>query len=130
LRRPDGEAVRIAFADPKPLPAMVGVASVAFLPAEARPRVLGNLAKARMFANYRCAGHEYRTLASGHLDFAMYNKLMPWDHLAGTLIATEAGGYVARLDGSPYLPSHVDGGLLVTADRDTWQLLRREVFDF
>jgi fructose-1,6-bisphosphatase/inositol monophosphatase family enzyme len=130
LRRPDGEAVRIAFAEPKPLPAMVGVASVAFLPAADRPRVLSNIAKVRMFANYRCAGHEYRTLASGHLDFAMYNKLMPWDHLAGTLIATEAGGYVARLDGSPYLPSHVDGGLLATADRDTWQMLRREVFDF
>jgi fructose-1,6-bisphosphatase/inositol monophosphatase family enzyme len=55
---------------------------------------------------------------------------MPWDHLAGTLIAMEAGGYVARLDGSPYLPRHVDGGLLAAADRDTWQALRREVFDF
>jgi fructose-1,6-bisphosphatase/inositol monophosphatase family enzyme len=129
-KRPDGGSTRLVFAAPKPLPAMVGAASVAFLPAADRPRVLANLAKVRMFANYRCAGHEYRTLAAGHIDFLMYNKLMPWDHLAGTLIATEAGGYVARLDGSPYLPSHVDGGLLATADRDTWQLLRREVFDF
>ena len=42
---------------------------------------------------------------------------MPWDHLAGVLISQEAGGYAARLDGSPYLPSHVDGGLLVATSR-------------
>jgi fructose-1,6-bisphosphatase/inositol monophosphatase family enzyme len=129
-KRPDGDATRLAFAAPKPLAAMVGAASVAFLPSADRPRVLGNLSRVRMFANYRCAGHEYRTLAAGHLDFLMYNKLMPWDHLAGTLIAGEAGGYIARLDGNPYLPRYVDGGLLAAADRDTWQALRRDVFDF
>jgi fructose-1,6-bisphosphatase/inositol monophosphatase family enzyme len=58
----------------------------------------------------------------------MFNKLMPWDHLAGTLIVEEAGGYAARLDGLPYRPSHRDGGLLVTGDAESWQLLRREVF--
>jgi fructose-1,6-bisphosphatase/inositol monophosphatase family enzyme len=130
LRRPDGEAVRLGVGAPKPLSAMVGAASVAYLPADARPRVLTNLAGVRMFANYRCAGHEYRTLASGHLDFLMYNKLMPWDHLAGTLIVAEAGGYVMRLDGEPYLSCHVDGGLLVTTNRDAWQELRRDIFDF
>ena len=37
---------------------------------------------------------------------------------------------VARLDGTPYLPSHVDGGLLVAVDRESWADLRREVFTF
>ena len=127
-KRPDGGATRLAMAAPKPLAAMVGAASVAFLPADTRPRILSNLARIRLFANYRCAGHEYRTLAAGHLDFLMYNKLMPWDHLAGTLIAMEAGGYAARLDGSAYRPGHVDGGLLLAADRESWDVLRREVF--
>jgi len=125
--RPDGQRTRLHFAEPKPLAQMVGVASVAFMPAEKRPEILANLAKARLFANYRCAGHEYRTLVSGFADFAFYSKLMPWDHLAGVLLAQEAGGYAARLDGSPYLPHHVDGGLIVAADRSTWEVLRREV---
>ena len=53
---------------------------------------------------------------------------MPWDHLAGSLIVTEAGGYVARLDGLPYRPEHNTGDLLIATDRASWDLLRREVF--
>ena len=78
--------------------------------------------------SYRCAAHEYRTFAGGHLHYLMYNKLMPWDHLAGTLIAQEAGAYAARFDGSAYQPHHTEGGLLVAPDKDTWDMLRREVF--
>ncbi len=74
------------------------------------------------------AGHDYRTFATGHCDAIMFNKLMPWDHVPGTLIATEAGGYVARFDGSPYRPTDFDGGLIITTDRDSWTALRREIF--
>jgi fructose-1,6-bisphosphatase/inositol monophosphatase family enzyme len=130
LRRPDGEAVRLHVATPLPLAEMVGTASVAFLPADKRVEVLQNTAKVRLVATYRGAGHEYRTFASGHTQFMSYNKLMPWDHLAGVLISQEAGGYAARMDGLPYLPHHVDGGLLVTPDKASWELLRREVFTF
>jgi fructose-1,6-bisphosphatase/inositol monophosphatase family enzyme len=130
LRRPDGEAVRLRVAAPLPLGEMVGMASVAYMPAASRPLVLQNAAKLRLLSNFRCAGHEYRTLASGHGQFLCYNKLMPWDHLGGTLISQEAGAYAARLDGQPYLPHHVDGGLLVAINRDAWDELRREVFVF
>lgn len=130
LRRPNGEAVRLRVADPLPLPEMVGMASVAYLPAATRPQILANTAKVRMLANFRCAGHEYRTFVSGHGQFLCYNKLMPWDHLAGVLISQEAGAYAARLDGTEYMPSHTGGGLLVTTDRASWDLLRREVFTF
>jgi fructose-1,6-bisphosphatase/inositol monophosphatase family enzyme len=130
LRRPDGEAVRLQVAAPLPLAQMVGTASVAYMPAGKRAQVLANFDKTRMVANYRVAGHEYRAFVSGHTQFASYNKLMPWDHLAGVLLTQEAGGFAARLDGSPYLPSHVDGGLLVATDRDSWEVLRREVFIF
>ena len=64
----------------------------------------------------------------GHVHFLMYGKLMPWDHLPGTLIAREAGAYFARFDGSAYLPSHTAGGLIVAPDRDSFELLRKEVF--
>ncbi|SMF68532.1 fructose-1,6-bisphosphatase [Xaviernesmea oryzae] len=127
LRRPDGEAIRLSVARSAPLEAMVGMASPAYFFGDVRERILGNLAKVRFFANYRCSAHEYRTFAGGHVQFVLYNKLMPWDHLAGTLIAVEAGGYAARFDGSPYRPSHVDGGLLLATDRESWQMLRREI---
>lgn len=130
LRRPDGDAVRLKVAAPVPLADMLGMASVAYMPAESRAQVLQNIDKVRMLSNYRCAGHEYRTFASGHGHFVCYNKLMPWDHLPGTLISQEAGAHAARLDGSAYLPSHVDGGLLVAVDRDSWDILRREVFTY
>ena len=128
LRRPNGEAVRVQVADPLPLSQMVGTASVAFMPADSRGQVLSNFTKVRMVANYRVAGHEYRAFASGHTQFVCFNKLMPWDHLAGTLISQEAGAYAARFDGSPYLPHHLDGGLLIAPDKASWEVLRREVF--
>jgi fructose-1,6-bisphosphatase/inositol monophosphatase family enzyme len=123
LRRPDGEAQRLCVATPKPLEAMIGLASTGFFFAEERRRILSNLAKVRMFACYRCAAQEYRALAGGHVDFALYNKLMPWDHLAGSLIAQEAGAHVAKFDGSAYRPTDLEGGLLVASDPDSWRLL-------
>lgn len=128
LRRPDGDAVRLSVSEPRPLDAMIGMASAGYFYGEEREKVLANLAKVRFFANYRCAAHEYRTFAGGHVQFMIYNKLMPWDHLAGSLIATEAGGYVRRLDGSIYQPHQFEGGLLVATDPDSWQTLHDQIF--
>ncbi|ENN89183.1 inositol monophosphatase [Rhizobium freirei PRF 81] len=128
LRRPDGETLRLKVSQPVALDELVGMAATGYLPKEKRAEIMGNLAKVRYATSYRCAAHEYRTLAGGHVHYLMYNKLMPWDHLAGSLISQEAGAYVRRFDGSPYLPRHLDGGLLVAVDKDTWELLRREVF--
>ncbi len=127
LRRPDGEAQRLRVAEPVALDQMVGMASTGYLPPEKRAEILGNLAKVRFLTNYRCAAHEYRTFAGGHVHYLMYNKLMPWDHLAGTLICQEAGAYAARFDGSSYLPHHVTGGLLITPDKESWEIFRREI---
>jgi fructose-1,6-bisphosphatase/inositol monophosphatase family enzyme len=127
-RRADGTQWQLKVATAPALDQLVGYSSIAFLPAATKPQVLANFAKVRVVANYRVAGHEYRTFAAGHAHFICYNKLMPWDHLVGCLIAEEAGGYVRRFDGSIYLPEHISGGLIVATDPDTWQLLRREVF--
>ncbi len=121
-------AARLKAAEAVPLAEMTGMASTGFLPADKRTRIMANLAKVAFASNYRCAAHEYRTFAAGHVHFLMYNKLMPWDHLAGTLISQEAGAYAARFDGSPYLPRHVVGGLLIAPDKDSWEMMRREVF--
>ena len=125
---PDGRRVRQRFAPAVPLEQMVGVASPFLLPRPMRQPILSNLAKVRINASYRCAGHEYRMACGGHLHYLMYGKLMPWDHLPGTLISTEAGAFVGRLDGSRYEVGHTAGGVIVAADRDSYETLRREVF--
>ncbi len=128
LRRPDGSAQRLKVAEPVPLEQTVAHVSMGFLPKASKPQILANLSKLSISANYRVAGHDYRTMASGHCHALLFNKLMPWDHLPGALITAEAGAYVARLDGSAYLPKHLEGGLLVATDKETWGVLRREVF--
>ena len=45
-------------------------------------------------------------------------KIVNWDfELAGP-----------RLDGSAYLPSHIDGGLMIAPDKESWAELRRELW--
>jgi fructose-1,6-bisphosphatase/inositol monophosphatase family enzyme len=73
--------------------------------------------------SFRCAGHEYLALASGRAHFALYQRLMPWDHAPGYLIHREAGGHGLRLDRREYTPAIHDGGLLLTPDAESWEAL-------
>ncbi len=125
---PDGRRIRMKFADPVPLSEMGGSASTAYLPIEQRRVVLSNLAKVKMTANYRCAGHEYRFAAGGNVHFLAYGKLMPWDHVGGALMMRECGAHVAKFDGSEYRPGDTGGGLLIASDKTSWDELKREVF--
>ena len=125
---PDGRTIRQKFADPVPLSEMGGLASTSFLPVDQRAVVLGNLAKVKMLASYRCAGHEYRYAAGGNIHFLAYGKLMPWDHVGGALMMRECGAHVAKFDGSEYRPSDISGGLLVAPDKESWDELKRDVF--
>ena len=68
----------------------------------------------------RCAGHEYPAVATGEQHFALFWRTEPWDHAPGALFITEAGGVVARLDGTPYSPVDQLKGLLVAQNMGTW----------
>jgi fructose-1,6-bisphosphatase/inositol monophosphatase family enzyme len=125
IRSADGVLVRTRTADPVPLSQMTGGVSWQFLAEPQRSRVAKNQAKCLSHFGYRCAAHEYRLLASGHAHFVLYNKLMPWDHLAGALIHVESGGHVARVDGSAYRPGDLDGGLLAAPDKASWAEIRQ-----
>src|SRR5665213_3126413 len=83
LVRPDGSRERLKVAAPVPLDRTVAHVSISFLPTESKPRVLANFSKLSISANYRVAGHDYRTMASGHCHALQFNKLMPWDHAPG-----------------------------------------------
>jgi fructose-1,6-bisphosphatase/inositol monophosphatase family enzyme len=128
IRHAHGVLEKVVVADPVPISEMTGAVSWQYISEPDRSRLARNQTKTLSKFDYRCAAHEYRLLASGHGHFVVYNKLMPWDHLAGVLIHAEAGGYTARFDGSAYLPSHLDGGVLVAPDKQSWQELRRELW--
>jgi fructose-1,6-bisphosphatase/inositol monophosphatase family enzyme len=112
----DGERLRVAPATGSP------------------PQRLGNRRLVRRLAGggglvdevfeYRCAGYEYVMLASGAAQFALYNRLHPWDHAPGHLLHREAGGFSARLDGAPYTPRDATPGLLLAPDAASWATLR------
>ncbi|HXV24056.1 MAG TPA: inositol monophosphatase [Alphaproteobacteria bacterium] len=72
----------------------------------------------------RSAAHEYLRLARGEMHYALFTKLMPWDHAAGVLIHREAGGHSSYLDGAPYRPSAISAtALLLAPDLASWRRL-------
>jgi fructose-1,6-bisphosphatase/inositol monophosphatase family enzyme len=109
---------------PATLAAARGMVSWRFMPPDRRAKVLALLPSLGGNWDHRCAAHEYRQLISGHSDFVMFNRLLPWDHLPGVLLHAEAGGAHLRFDGSPYRVGDVGGGLIAAADRDTCEKLR------
>lgn len=89
-------------------------------------RAAGLVSAPWKMVKYGCTGREYMDLAQGALDFAQYTRLKPWDHAAGVLIHTEAGGF-SRMTGSraPYRPEPriMEETILLTPDEDSWDAL-------
>ncbi|MBB4572895.1 MULTISPECIES: inositol monophosphatase family protein [Rhizobium] len=127
LTRQDGQSSRLKVAEPAALDQMVGGISWGHMDDPDRSRICSNLAKIRMTFAFNCSAYEYWMVASGKLHFIGHAKLMPWDHLAGVLAHQEAGGHTAKFDGTPYRPGETTGGIISAPDRDSWQLIRREV---
>ena len=125
---PDGRTSDLRVAAPAALSEMNGAISLNWLSEPHRSIVSTNLPRAAATFSYRCAGPEYRLAASGQCHFLIFGKLMPWDHAPGWLIHREAGGYSARIDGSPYLPTHRSGGLIVAPDAVSWQAVKDGLF--
>lgn len=65
----------------------------------------------------------YRQIAQGHFHFSLTYKMLPWDHAAGVLVHTEAGGICRTLDGQEYNPAMLDGEMLAAQSEQQWQEL-------
>lgn len=85
----------------------------------ARGRVLKG--RVRRLHYLGSAAHVYLRLLTGQLHFAAYSRLMPWDHAAGVLLHTEAGGHAGLIDGTPYTPTLLSGDLLVASHGALWR---------
>jgi fructose-1,6-bisphosphatase/inositol monophosphatase family enzyme len=123
----EGARKPLRVSQPLPIGQMTGSISWRFLPL--RSRVMSRLDRLAAAPDYRCAAHQYRMLAAGHAQVQLFRKLLPWDHAAGVLLHREAGGYSARCEGSPYLPSATHGGLILAPDATSWLELRKALLD-
>jgi fructose-1,6-bisphosphatase/inositol monophosphatase family enzyme len=106
-----------------PVGRMVAAVSWSFMPEPLKSQVASRLPRLGATIGMRCAAHEYRLAADGHVHALVYNRLLPWDHAAGWLLHREAGGYAARFDGSAYSPLVTTGGMICAPDRDGWQAM-------
>ncbi|MEQ8283042.1 MAG: inositol monophosphatase family protein [Parvibaculum sp.] len=69
-----------------------------------------------------CSAVDYTSVALGRHDFVTYYRMLPWDHVPGTLILREAGGVVRDLEtGLDYAPRTLKGPHLVARDEESWQ---------
>jgi fructose-1,6-bisphosphatase/inositol monophosphatase family enzyme len=70
----------------------------------------------------RCAGQEYLRLVRGEWHVTAYGRLRPWDHAAGLLIHTEAGGFSGYLsDRAPYHVGRGEGPVMAAPSPAAWE---------
>ena len=120
----DGVRVK-ARTDHPGVAALHGVLARHYLPAELRAEATANAHLLGSVTNgHHCAGYEYPAVATDEQQFALFWRILPWDHVPGALIVREAGGTVLHLDGTPYRPTDGDRGLLVAPNDDVWRTVR------
>lgn len=69
----------------------------------------------------RCAAEQYPRLVLGVDDAAIFQRSLPWDHAAGALFLTEAGGVVRQLNGNPYRIGDPRDVMIAAASEAMWE---------
>jgi fructose-1,6-bisphosphatase/inositol monophosphatase family enzyme len=122
--RPHAPAQKLSVSPATSISDMTGFLSLSLFPKARQKAIAKGFPAFRRVLSLRCACHEYRTLASGRVSFMLTGMLKPWDHAAGALIVTEAGGVARMLDGRAYVPTLQSGAMLAASDTETWSRLR------
>lgn len=107
---------------------MTGAAHITRMPKELRIEAAEKLKAFKENRPAYCAGHDYVCLLNGRKDFSVYYRTLLWDHLPGTLLYQEAGGYVMGLDGRSYTSKNDGTGLLCAASEDIWYKIKETLF--
>src|SRR5699024_9886478 len=68
----------------------------------------------RINDSWWCAGVDYAQVLRGEVDYLLFSKDWPWDHVPGALMLSELGGHAGRLDGRP-CDSRTRGGWVLAA---------------
>lgn len=115
----DGAPVRARTASRTPPRAALGTH---FMSLERRARVhAAAMTALDVHPVPRCAAESYPRLILGQDDIALFQRILPWDHAAGALFLTEAGGKATHWDGRPYRVGGSGQGMLAAATPDLWQ---------
>jgi fructose-1,6-bisphosphatase/inositol monophosphatase family enzyme len=124
----DGVRVKTRTDDPGAA-ALRGVITKRYLPERLRTVASANTGRlGEVSTGQHCAGYEYGAVASDEQQFALFWRILPWDHAPGVLIVREAGGTARHLDGTPYHPTVGEHGLLVAPNEDVWHTVRNTLF--
>src|SRR3546814_18273287 len=75
----------------------------------------------------RCAAEQYPRLVLGANDLTVFERSLPWDHAAGAIFLTEAGGKHCRTDGWPSGAWGDSGGVGGAVARRRWDEQARMV---
>ncbi|MGE7368813.1 inositol monophosphatase family protein [Neorhizobium sp. NPDC001467] len=120
----DGARTRLSVAAPTPVNEMHGFIPLHMFGQDFRTELAPRVLKFLRVTTWRCSAWEYRMLATGAMSFCLNESLKPWDHAAGVLIHTEAGGFAATLAGETYRPTMTTGHLLTAPDETCWNQVR------
>lgn len=80
-----------------------------------------------LLPGFNCAAREYVEMAAGRQHFAAFRRVLPWDHVPGVLLLTEAGGIARKLDGRAYVPADTSPGILLAQNEYIWTDVRRRL---
>lgn len=101
---------------------------VRFMPDEWKSGIDAYAARVGASTSFLCSAVDYTNVARGHHDFVTYHRMLPWDHVPGTLILREAGGVVRDIEtGEDYAPRTLKGPHLVARDEESWQKVAEEI---
>ena len=78
------------------------------------------------YNNLGCTGHEYVQLVMDDKHFTINYRTFPWDHLPGSLIHSEAGGYQASFYGDKYNPTKITRGLVSVPSELVWKEIQEK----
>lgn len=68
-------------------------------------------------------GIDYPQLATGGCEALVYRGTMPWDHVPGSLLMSEVGGYVGTTEGEEYAPRGRPGGIVGASSERVFRTL-------
>lgn len=119
----NGARMHVAAAD-SPARMTGSLHASSYAPKNLARRVDQRRARVSAVKSLRCAGAEYLRLAAGEVQFSLFTRLMPWDHVPGALLQEEAGGVALCFDGTAYRAERYrEIGLLMAPDRPSWDAL-------
>ena len=113
---------------PQEMKDIIGAAHLNRMPPKLRDAARKNIQKFKKNVPAFCAGYDYIRLLESRIHFSAYSRTLLWDHLPGTLLFQEAGGYVRQLDGKIYSSLNDGEGLLSAFNETIWHKIKNTIF--